>query len=283
LLFVPGMPPSRRLLWLMVGLAMAISTAVEIVVVKGDIGRQNTVFKFYLQAWILLSVAAGVSVAWLYERSRRWRPHLSYAWWGVMAALVLGGTLFLPLGIHARATDRISPDTGLTLDGMAFIKYSKIWDGPEGDGEEITLYGDYAAMRWMQDNIQGSPVILEGLGWREYLWANRVSIYTGLPAVVGWSWHERQQRPLLPADEVEQRRDDVRACYGTADIGRALSILNRYGVRYIYVGGYEQAYYDSAGLAKFDAMASQGLLRVVYDSHGVKIYEVLDSSEHGLQ
>ena len=65
------------------------------------------------------------------------------------------------------------------------------------------------------------------------------------------------------------------AFYGTTDVNSALGFLKRYGVRYIYVGGYEHAYYDPVGLAKFDAMVDQELLRVAYDSHGVKIYEVL--------
>jgi YYY domain-containing protein len=277
LLFTSRMPPRRRLLWLMVGLAMSICVAVEVVVVKGDIGRQNTVFKFYLQVWILLSMVAAVSAVWLCARQRRWQPELRHAWWGAMALLVLGGALFLPLGIHARATNRISPDTGLTLDGMAFIKYSKIHDGPEGDPKELSLYGDYAAVRWMQENVQGSPVIVEALGWREYLWANRVSIYTGLPAVVGWRWHQVQQQPLLASDEVNERRSAVPAFYGTTEIGFALDFSKRYGVRYIYVGDYERAYYDPVGLTKFDTMVELGLLRLAYDSHGVKIYEVLGS------
>jgi hypothetical protein len=46
-------------------------------------------------------------------------------------------------------------------------------------------------------------------------------------------------------------------------------------VRYVYLGAYERAYYDPAGLAKFDRMAGQGLLRLVYDADGVHIYEVL--------
>jgi YYY domain-containing protein len=276
LLFAPAMPVSRRLLWLMVGLAMGIGIGVEIVVLKGDVGRQNTIFKFYLQAWLLLSVVAGISVAWIRERVHRWPPRVAYLWWAVMGVLILGGSLFLPLGVYARATDRISPLTGLTLDGMAFMRTSSVCESPGGINCRIaSLNGDYYAIRWMQENIAGSPVIMEGLGWREYLWEGRVSIYTGLPTVVGWSWHERQQRPMLPGTLVEQRRADVNTCYDTTDPSRAMDILTRYGVRYVYVGDYEWLYYSAAGLAKFDQLADQGLLRVRYDLFGVTIYEVL--------
>jgi YYY domain-containing protein len=275
-ILVPGMPSRRRLFWFIVGTSMALGLAVEIVVLKGDIGRQNTVFKFYLQAWIMLSITAGVSLALVHERSRRWRSEWRQLWWIGMGALIFGGALFLPYGIRARATDRMSPQVGLTMDGMAFMEYGVVWDGePSQGGQEISLSGDYAAILWMQDNIQGSPVILEGLGHREYLWANRVSIYTGLPSVVGWRWHEVQQYAALPSQIVEWRRDDVRDCYTTADISQAQRILARYGVRYIYVGEYERAYYASTGgLDKFDQMVVLGLLRVVYDAQGVRIYEV---------
>jgi YYY domain-containing protein len=276
LLSVPKIPPDRRLLWLMIGLAMSISIGVEVFVVKGDIGRQNTVFKFYLQAWMLLSVAAGVSLAWVHQRARRWQQEPRYVWWLGLILLVIGGALFLPFGVRARAIDRISSEVGYTLDGMAFMKHASVHDGPVGgEMREISLYGDHEAIRWMQDNIQGSPVIMEGLGRWEYMWGNRVSIYTGLPTVVGWRWHEMQQRAMLPETMVDQRISDVRECYGTTDARRALDILTRYDVRYIYVGEYEQAYYDPAGLAKFDDMAAEGLLQVVYDACGVRIYKVV--------
>ncbi len=277
LFFVPGMPATHRLLWLMVGGSMALGLGVEIVVLKGDIGRQNTVFKFYLQAWILLSISAAVSLAWVHEYARRWRPEWRQLWWIGMAALIFGGALFLPYGIRARAVDRMSPQTGLTLDGMAFMEHSVVFDGAATDNmREISLAGDYAAIRWMQDNIQGSPVIMEGLGRHEYLWANRVSIHTGLPAVIGWRWHQVQQRlGVLPETTVNWRRTDVAECYFTTVVSRAQEILARYGVGYVYVGEYERAYYDPAGLAKFDRMSSDGSLRVAYDAEGVKIYEVV--------
>jgi YYY domain-containing protein len=265
---------NERFLWLVVWTAMALSLAVEVVVLEGDIGRMNTVFKFYLQVWILLAVAAAISMAWIWKRAQGWRPSVRRTWWAVMGVLALGGALFLPFGVRARAIDRMAPETGKTLDGMAFIRHAEVLGGPEGDARPISLSGDYDAIRWMQENIDGSPVILEGLGWREYLWANRVSVYTGLPAVVGWRHHQAQQRVGVDGEMVDWRRDDVNACFSTTDIAQAEEILDHYGVRYIYVGEYERAYYDARGLAKFDQMVERGLLRLAYSAHGVTIYEV---------
>jgi YYY domain-containing protein len=312
LVLAPGSSASRRFLWFTVGSAMALCLCVEIIVLTGDIGRMNTVFKFYLQVWMLLSIAAAVSLAWVREYLEHWKPErrlepagearLELAegphpeiveerrpelvegwrslWWIGMGLLIFGGALFMPYGVRARAVDRMAPQTGLTLDGMAFMEHSVVFDGaPErGEGQEIPLSGDYAAIRWMQDHIQGSPVIMEGLGYREYLWGNRVSIHTGLPAVIGWRWHQVQQRSgVLPETTVDWRREDVRECYDTTDVALAREILDRYGVRYVYVGAYERAYYDPAGLAKFDAMAGEGMLRVVYDGEGTRIYETMNN------
>jgi len=92
--------------------------------------------------------------------------------------------------------------------------------------------------------------------------------------VVGWRWHQAQQRAALPDSMVDWRRNDVDECYNTTDTARAWEILSRYGVRYVYVGAYERAYYDPAGLAKFEGLVARGVLRVVYDAEGVRIYEV---------
>jgi uncharacterized membrane protein len=156
---------------------------------------------------------------------------------------------------------------------MAFMRYAEVLGGPQGDARRISLTGDYYAIRWLQENVEGSPVILEGLGWREYLWANRVSVYTGLPTVVGWRHHQAQQRVGVDGEMVNWRLDDVNECYNTTDIARAEEILEQYDVGYVYVGEYERAYYDAQALAKFDQMVERGLLQLVYDAHGVKIYE----------
>jgi uncharacterized membrane protein len=56
-------PPVRRLGLLLLALALAITMGVEVVRLKDDIGRMNTVFKFYLQAWTLFGVTAAYGLA----------------------------------------------------------------------------------------------------------------------------------------------------------------------------------------------------------------------------
>ena len=56
----------------------------------------------------------------------------------------------------------------------------------------------------------------------------------------------------------------------------AMSLLDQYNVRYIVVGPLERAYYVDTGLAKFERMAADGLLQVVFDNGEVTIYEVVE-------
>ena len=259
-------PVEERLLWVFVALAMAVCLAVDLVAVGGD--RMNTVFKFYYQVWTLLSISAAVAVAWLVGRSRTWSVEWRQAWWIGMGVLLLSTALFPIMSIPSKVGDRIDGAAGPTLDGMAYMESGRVGD-VRG---EVNLGPDYAAIVWLQEHVEGSPVVLEGLGEREYLWGNRISIYTGLPTVVGWRWHQIQQRGM--SEEVEQRRWDVAEFYGTMDVDRAWEILQRYDVEYVVVGPYERLYYDPRGLAKMGYLVADGRLRIVYDEGGVRIYQV---------
>ena len=129
-------------------------------------------------------------------------------------------------------------------------------------------------MRWLLDNVVGTPVILEG-HTPEYRWGGRYSINTGLPAVLGWNWHQRQQRAAADDQEVWQRANEVGRIYDTERVEEAETLLSRYDVRYIIVGPLERIYYRAAGLTKFDQMAAQGRLDVVFDNDEVIIYQVV--------
>ena len=106
-------------------------------------------------------------------------------------------------------------------------------------------------------------------------------MYTGLPSVIGWDWHQRQQRAVVPGAQVSARIDDVNNFYNTPDPATAAAILDKYGVQYVVVGSLENAYYWPQGLAKFDRMAAEGALQEVYRDATARIYRVADPEAAG--
>ncbi len=269
LLFRPGLLPTERLWVYLVLLGLAMSLGVEVIVLEGDIGRMNTVFKFYLQVWLMWGVAAAAALAWMIPRLQRWRQGRG-VWLGILIALILFAALYPPLATSAKIQDRFDPSLGPGLDGWAYMETARYWDP---SGTEYDLKWDLEAIRWLLDNVVGSPVLLEGHA-PEYRWGARYSINTGLPTVLGWNWHQRQQRAAADDQEVWQRADDVAAVYNEPLPDLIEPLLEEYGVRYIVVGPLERAYYQPAGLQKFEEMAREGRLQVVFRNEGVTIYEV---------
>jgi uncharacterized membrane protein len=243
-------------------------------VVEGDVGRQNTVFKFYLQAWILLSVACGAAFAWLFESSDNWGAGLKTLWYIPLTVLLMIAAMFPLMATRARAIDRYSYEVPLTLDGIEYMKYAthRLMDYPA----EVSLEDDYHIIRWLQENVQGSPVIMEGRSVAsEYRWNGRIAINTGLPSVLGWNFHQRQQRTFDPLTLlVAQRENNIKTFYNSPDIRTAVQILYAYDVRYVIVADYERAMSAPEGIAKFDRMVRIGLLDVAFEYDDSMVYQV---------
>ncbi|MBE0690303.1 MAG: hypothetical protein IH587_09310, partial [Anaerolineae bacterium] len=103
----------------------------------------------------------------------------------------------------------------------------------------------------------------------------RISINTGLPAVIGWDWHQKQQRGLFNMPGfIEQRVGNVNAFYSTDDLSTARRIMDFYRVEYIIVGTLERMYYPAESLDKFETMVRMGLLERVYTVGDAVIYHV---------
>ena len=271
LLLRPNLNDMKRFVLFLIGTALIITLVVEVVVVRGDIGRQNTIFKFYLQSWFLLAVSAAAALAWTIPAFFKWLPGWRVVWQTAMILLVSGAALFTITGITGKIRDRWIVESPRTLDSMTFMNYAYYDDF----GQRLDLSEDYRAIRWMQDNVQGSPVIVEA-NCVEYHWCTRYTIYTGLPGVVGWNWHQRQQRGLM-STQVEERVMEVGNFYNAVDVEYARDFLEKYGVSYIIVGPLERAAYTPEGIAKFDGFA--GIYwDAVYRDGNTAIYEVISQT-----
>jgi YYY domain-containing protein len=312
--------PLRLLTYALLLLGVAVALGVEIIYVRdfldnSDWERMNTVFKFYFQVWTLLALGSALALAQMLPRVLPgWLPPpvgravvtedsavapapaagmparglggdaagaLGRRMWLVaLAALLLASLAFLGEGTATRVADHAlwaevqpppggSQPVGLSLDGMAYMRG---W-----------YPGDYAAINWLNAHVGGIPTIIEASNG-PYQWYGRVSIYSGLPAVLGWSSHEAQQR--YP-DEVYARQRDVQTFYTTGDADQATAILRQYGVRLVYVGGLERDCPTQSGsacmpatpeaLAKYQTLVRRGVLGVIYQGAGVTIYEVMTS------
>ncbi len=221
------------------GLAMIILP--EIIYFQDSFGdpyyRMNTVFKFYFAGWVLLGMGSFTLLAegMRYARSVR-LPIRSGLVAGMVAILLVLSPLAMGLDV---------PNGGGTLDGMAFMQYSHP--------------GDAAAISFLRSIP--TPITLVEAENGDYGYFSRVSTFTGIPAVIGWPYHEITWRTT--GGNVPQRMADVRAIYEEPD--RTLALMDHYGVTHLYVGDMERERYGIH-------LPEEGLTPI-YDTGGVVIYE----------
>jgi YYY domain-containing protein len=265
-----------RFVDLLVFTGLLVLLGVEIFYLKdhlaeGSSFRMNTLFKFYIQVWVLFGLGLGAALPRMWQAAGRWRSKACQSLWTVVLAVLLFGSLIYPLlGTPVRVQDRFPnarPPVG-TLDGLAFMTVGR-FSWPD-ENHPIELKWDYEAIRWLQENVPGTPVVAEAaLGYyREH--GGRVASYTGLPTLLG----HHQQGEQRWGSQTGPRSRDARDLFDGTNVGQARQILDDLHVRYIYIGQLERNYYNSAGLDKFEHMAHSGDLRVVFENEGVTIYEV---------
>ncbi len=264
----------RLFLLALLALALGLSIGVEVVTINGDIQRMNTVFKFYIHIWLLCALISAFAVWYLGTmllgapravRTPSLRAARSAAA-ATLAVLVLGALVYPAFATPPRLRDRFVA-LPRTLDGTAFMAKT-VYQDPKG---QIPLFDDRRGIEWLRENVEGTPAIVEGRT-DLYRWGGRFSIYTGLPTVLGWDWHQTQQRGKL-AGMVSQRAEQVDAFYKDPNPDQALRFLRRYDVRYVIVGQVERLYYPGAGLQKFQS-GLNGALEVAYENPSLTIYRV---------
>ncbi|MDD4736854.1 MAG: DUF2298 domain-containing protein, partial [Kiritimatiellae bacterium] len=249
-------------------LSAGMVAGVEFLVLEGDIGRMNTVFKFYIQAWLLLAVFAGACAGMLCRRAV-WKSRTGQLVSALCLLAVLASLFYAWRAVPARARCRFEGAERLTLDGQAFMEYAVY----QRDHHAYALKDDYDAIRHLQEAVSGTPVLVEAQ-LPEYSWGGRYSIHTGLPSILGWSWHQRQQHAGQPDWIVPARARDVAEIYNTLSLPRALELMQKYEAEYLVVGPAERAAYAANGLAKFEQ--TNASWSVWYRNPGVTIYHGRD-------
>ena len=139
------------------------------------------------------------------------------------------------------------------LDGFAYMK---------------TLYpSDSDGIQWLNVNVKGQPVILEAQG-DSYTDFARVSANTGLPTILGWTVHEWLWRGDygVPAPRIPE----VTNLYETKDVDYAKQLLDKYQVKYVFIGALEYQKYPTLDDSKFGKLG-----KVVFQEGKTQIYEIL--------
>jgi YYY domain-containing protein len=233
-----------------------------------QVPRMNTVFKFYFQAWALLSIVGGAGVYFVLDSLRpsmklspssRWSYAASRVLWSVaLLVFLLMGAVY-PLTAVPQRYQGFTRDT--SLDGLDYMKTSDP--------------SDYAAIRWLNATVTGDPVIVEAPGG-EYTLYGRVSIFTGLPSPINWQGHEWQWRVNWVnkgqnSADFFRRVTDVNHIYTDPSPQDVLSLMKLYHAHYLYVGSLEEQTYLSSGvsLQRFGSF-----MKIVYQNNGVTIYQV---------
>jgi YYY domain-containing protein len=244
-------PERHRLPLVLATFALALTAGCEFVFVWD---RMNTLFKFYLDAWLLFGVACSSVLDELFRRRERTGiPHS--LWRGATGAALAVGVFTALSGAYGAVTHRHAAGPRFTLDGRAYL---------QGRSPE-----EKAAIDWLNRNIPGIPVLVEAFG-PSYASYSRVSMNTGLPIVLGWDYHVYQRGHGW--SEINRRKADIQTIYTATDEAAVSAALARYHVALVYDGPLERRTYSGGNLAELKRWTD--LLTPVYENGGVTIFAV---------
>lgn len=209
---------ATRFSLLLLTLGILLVLAPEFVYLRDQFGyRINTVFKFYYQAWILFSLVASFGAATLLQKLD-FKANIAFRI--VIGLVIFVGLLYPAFGLLTK-TNNFKPTFGFNLND--FDRFQR--ENPD----------DAAAIQFLLTAPDGIVAEAIGDGYSAY---GRVSMYTGLQTVLGWTWHEAQWRGGFEPQGA--RREDITRLYTTARWDEAQGIIQQYNIRYIFIGAIER-------------------------------------------
>ena len=211
--------------------------------------RANTMFKLTYQAYIMFGMTMAYVIFRLLFVNRR----------KILKAVgVIGLALLLwTCGYFGKSVDSwfgqvLDPSQYKGLNATAFL--------------ETDYAEDVGAIRWLKENIEGSPAVLEANGdsYSEY---ERVSAMTGLPTVMGWYVHEWLWRNDVA--DLNAKADEIETIYTSTNAAEVQMLVEKYDISYIFVGSCEREKY-----ADLNNEVLQSLGEIVYQDPDYETYIV---------
>ena len=210
--------------------------------------RANTMFKLTYQAYIMFGMTMAYVIFRLIIVNRK----------KILKAVGAIGLVLLlwTCGYFGRSVDSwfgqvLDPSQYKGLNATAFL--------------ETDYAEDAGAIRWLKENIEGSPVVLEANGdsYSEY---ERVSAMTGLPTVMGWYVHEWLWRNDVA--DLNEKSAEIETVYTSTDTARVQELIEKYDISYIFVGSCEREKYE----ANLNNEGLQSLGEIVYQDPDYETY-----------
>lgn len=210
--------------------------------------RSNTMFKLGYQVFMMMSIATGYVIV---QALHGWKKHKMFLG-GLMPLMFL--VSIYPLFSVKSYFGELTQENYKGLYGLTWLQQQ--------------LPEDAQLIAWIEKNIPQStqPVVLEANG-DSYTTSDRISTFTGLPTVAGWTVHEWLWRGGY--GPIADRAAEVQTVYESENTELVKEILSKYKVKYIVVGGKEREKYPNLNEQRI-----AGLGKLVFRTGSTSLYEL---------
>jgi len=290
--FIEKSNPADVIVMILFTCAVGLIIIPEIVFVEDiypNAPRANTMFKLTYQAFVMMALGIGYTFTRMFlckgekEAFRRRALELS--------VILLIGAFMYPFQMIPFEYRHVHFTQYQGLDGIKHmlvhqeqltrLENELFPEGEEPFGEPYewplvySLHGDYHIVRYINENIEGHPVIAEA-DFFSYTSFGRIAANTGLPSVFNWYTHQhlwRSPEVSLAGDYhpmLVERISDLETLYTANDPSDAWGIIEKYDIRYIVVGPLERARYR--GTINEEMLRSLGDIVIeVYNAYLIRV------------